>query len=62
MEKQEKEVKWKLEMEIGNKNGSQKKKACQLLVRYILHGLMSSILCHYSCALNYLRMVIGLGL
>ena len=25
MEKQEKEVKWKLEMEIGSKNGSQKK-------------------------------------
>ena len=31
MEKQEK---WKLEVEIGNKNGSQKK--CQLLVQYKL--------------------------
>ena len=35
-------------METGNGNWEQKwkpkKKACQLLVRYILHGLMSSIL------------------
>lgn len=34
MEKQEEEVKWKLEMEIGNKNASQKK--YQLLVQYKL--------------------------
>ena len=42
MEKQDIEMKWKLEMEIGNRNGN--KKMHQSLVQCFLDRLMSSVL------------------
>lgn len=37
----------KLEMVIGNENES--KKTSISIVQCFLHGLMSNVLCHYSC-------------
>ena len=46
MEKQETEIKWKLEMETGNGNWKQKwkQKTHQSLVQYFLHSVLSRIL------------------
>ena len=43
MEKQEMEMKWKLEMETGNRNWKQKweQKTHQSLVQYFLHSVLS---------------------
>ena len=50
MEKQEMEMKWKLEMETGNRNWKQKWE------QITHHSMFSSrtpsgVLCHYSCIL-----------
>ena len=53
MEKQETEMKRKLELktekEIGNRNGSKKKH--KSLVQCFLHSVLSHVLSHYSCIL-----------
>jgi len=41
-------AKWKLGMKTGNGNWKWKQKEHQSLVQCFLHGLMSSVLCHYS--------------
>ena len=53
MEKQETEMKWKLE--IGNGNGA--KKTHQSLVQSFLHSVLNHVLSHYL--VFYLAMVVG---
>ena len=61
MEKQEMEAKWKpkwnLETETGTVGLEKEVETHRLLVQYFLHGLMSSVLCHYSYIARYLGLL-----